>query len=66
MTKQDWTPLPGDHGCDERMDEWAEDMSRRLNSLPPTTQRQLWKEMTDEEKDAIRTYRLSQVKRWFA
>jgi hypothetical protein len=66
MTRTDVTSLSGDPQATQTEEEWAEDMNRRLDSLPLTTRRQLWKEMTDDEKDMMRTYWLSQIKRWRA
>lgn len=54
MTLTDWSPLSGDPGCLETLDEWADGMLAQLDKMSPRQCTQTISEMTEEERDMIR------------
>lgn len=53
--KTDVTPLSGDPMCTETIDEWAEGMLAQLDKMSMPRYIQTLNEMTDDERDAIRS-----------
>ena len=54
MTR-DWTPLQGDPGADETLNEWAAEMLETLARMSRRERDRRWAEMTPDEQDAVRS-----------
>jgi hypothetical protein len=52
----DWSPLSGDPGCTESLDEWAESMMTQLARLDDRILFRTLHDMTEDEFDAIREF----------
>ena len=49
----DWSPLSGDPGCDETLQEWAVSMLSQLGKMSDRRRAQTLRELTSDERDAI-------------
>jgi hypothetical protein len=52
----DWSPLSGDPGCDETLEEWGKAMIAQLDKMSPFRALQAMEDMTDQERDILREF----------